>query len=53
MASLQVPEWLMVAFKMNSLYKHTCLSAEIDSLSVSEQQFTFMLFFITAPLKLL
>ena len=47
-----VPEWLMVAFKVNSLYRHTCLSAKIASLSVSEQQFTLMLFFIRAPLKL-
>ena len=43
----------MVAFKENSLNRHTCSSAEIGSVSVSEQQYTLTLFFITAPLKLL
>ena len=48
----KVPEWLMVAFKVNSLYRHACSAAEISSLKVSEQQFTLMLFFITASSKL-
>lgn len=36
----------MVAFEVNSLHRHTCLSAEIGTLSVLEQQFTLMLFLI-------
>ena len=48
----RVPEWLMVTFKVSSLYRHTYSLAEIGSLSVFEQQFTLMLFFITVPLRL-
>ena len=50
MASLQSSRVVDVAFKVDCLYRHTCSSGEIGGLSVSDKPFTFMLFFITAPL---
>ena len=49
----RVPEWLTVVFKLNSLNRHTCSSAEIGSLSNYKQRFSFMLLFYYSTLEII